>query len=167
MKPEELLKKAQGSSFYRFLLNRILWRMIPFNSPHRFCVTSVENEAITITVPYIRKNKNHINGLHACALATLSEYISGLSLARVLPADRYRFILQSIHMHYHYQGKMDASARFGISAEELNAIEQQLQSETAVLRTYAVKIHDTAGNHLCTGDITWQIKPWSKVKSAV
>jgi hypothetical protein len=62
---------------------------------------------------------------------------------------------------------MDASAQFGITAEELNTIEQQLQTETAVLRTYSVKIHDTAGNHLSTGDITWQIKPWSKVKSAV
>ena len=85
MKLNSILDKAKNSSFYLFLLNLVLRRIIPYNAPHLFKVEKVNEESLEVSIPFIKKNKNHINGIHACALATLCEYISGLSLARALP----------------------------------------------------------------------------------
>ena len=164
MRPEQLLKKAQQSSFYRWVLNRALWRMIPFNGPHKFLITDITDDSVELTIPYIRKNFNHIKGIHACALATACEYVSGLSLSRTFTADQYRIILKKIEMDYHYQGKMELHSRFGITTETKQTIQQMLQTEDAAFHTFQVDIHDKENNHICTGNITWQIKPWSKAK---
>lgn len=158
-----ILDKAKISSFYLFLLNLVLRRIIPYNAPHKFKVEKVNDESLEVSIPFIRKNKNHINGVHACALATLCEYISGLSLARALPPESYRLILQTIHVDYHYQGKTKLVARFGINQQELEAIKSALKEKDALLKEYSVSVFDISENHICTGIITWQIKEWSKV----
>jgi acyl-coenzyme A thioesterase PaaI-like protein len=122
-----ILDKAKNSSFYLYLLNIVLRRIIPYNAPHRFKVEKVNEESLEVSIPFIKKNKNHINGIHACALATLCEYISGLSLARALPPENYRLILQTIHVDYHYQGKTKLFARFGIDDQQLNEIKSALK----------------------------------------
>lgn len=164
MQLHRILEKAQTSGLHRRLLNIVLWRIIPFNQPHRFQLEQVKEASLQISIPYIRKNKNHINGIHACALATLCEYISGLSLARFLPPEQYRLILKSIHMEYLYQGKMKVKAQFSIDHSEIKAIKTTLENEESILKTYLVQVYDTMQNHICTGSITWQIKPWDKVK---
>lgn len=164
MNAEDLMRKAEGSSFYRWLLNQALWRMIPFNGPHQFRITGISKDYVTLTIPYIRKNLNHIKGIHACALATACEYVSGLSLTRAFPPHQYRIILKTIQMDYHYQAKMALHSRFGIAEETVVALKQKLQQEDAVFHTFEVNIHDKENNHICTGHITWQIKPWSKAK---
>ena len=162
-----ILDKAKNSSFYLFLLNLVLRRIIPYNAPHRFKVEKVNEESLEVSIPFIKKNKNHINGIHACALATLCEYISGLSLARALPPENYRLILQTIHVDYYYQGKTKLFARFGIDEQKLNEIKSALKENDAVVKEYSVSIYDTSENHICTGVITWQIKEWSKVSVKV
>ncbi|MFN8154010.1 MAG: DUF4442 domain-containing protein [Bacteroidia bacterium] len=164
IRPEDLMRKAQDSAFYRWVLNRALWRMIPFNGPHKFRITGISSDNIELTIPYIRKNLNHIRGIHACALATACEYVSGLSLTRSFNPDQYRIILKTIQMDYHYQGKMNLYSRFGIETATIETLKQSLQQEDAVFHTFDVNIHDTENNHICTGHITWQIKPWSKAK---
>ncbi len=167
MRLQTLLEKAKTSRTSRYLLNFALRRMIPFNGPHQFNITHVKEQSLVITAPYIRKNKNHINGIHACALATLCEYVSGLSLARALPPEQYRLILKSIHMEYHYQGKCAVSAEFGISPEETAIIKSRLEAEEALLRQYSVAVYDAENKHICSGTIEWQIKPWTHVKVKV
>ena len=75
MNIESILYKAQHSSFYNFLLNRILWRVIPFNSPHRFRIDVLDTWQLKVSIPYKRRNMNHLKGIHACALATASESV--------------------------------------------------------------------------------------------
>lgn len=160
----KLLDKARKSGFYLWILNNVLWRMIPFNGPHRFKITTIAENTITILLPYKKSNFNHIKGIHACALATLCEYVSGLSLLRKLPADKYRIILKTIHMTYHFQGKMDVYAEFGISDDALMDIAQHLTETEAIFREFPVEVYDKNNNHICTGLINWQIKSWEKVK---
>ena len=75
-----LLKKASVSEWYKWVLNRVLSRAIPFNAPHHFRVLTVKSGHIQISLPYRRSNMNHVKGIHACALATLCEYTVGLTL---------------------------------------------------------------------------------------
>lgn len=162
-----LTRKAQTSSFYLWLLNTVLLRTVPFNKPHKLKIISLADNEITIAVRNRRTNQNHIKGIHACLLATLCEYAAGLSLTMHLPADEYRIILKNIHMTYHYQAKMDVSAKFKLDKQEIEqAILVPLKSNEAVFKEYTVEVYDTANNHICTGLINWQVKAWKNAKVA-
>lgn len=166
--PAKIIEKAKKSSFYRTLLNFSLDRMIPFNKPHGFHVVEIGEYHLKTCIPYRKSNFNHIRGLHACALATISEFTTGFLLVTKLDAKKYRLIMQKLEMNYHYQGKMDAFAEFVISQEWLDKnIYNALNTEESVIVICEVKIHDKNGNHLTTGLVHWQIKDWSKVKTKV
>lgn len=163
-----ILRKAQTSSFYLWLLNRRLDGMVPFNKPHGFRLYSFTDWSLTTIIPYRRSNFNHLKGLHACALATISELTSGLLLIMKLNPKQYRIILQRLEMDYHFQGKMDAFGRFEISEQWLQEqIITPLTSADSVVVPCEVTIHDTAGNQLTTAKVFWQIKDWKKVKTKI
>ncbi len=165
---ETLLRKARTSSFYRWLLNRALGRMIPFNRPHDFTVVEIENDRVKVRLPYKRANHNHIRGLHACALATASEFTTGFLLVTKLDPKKYRLIMKRLEMEYHYQGKTDAFAEFAISDQWVREqVLQPLDSADAVVVNCEIRIHDANGNHLTTGNVHWQIKDWGRVKTAI
>jgi acyl-coenzyme A thioesterase PaaI-like protein len=162
----DILKRAHTSSFWRAVLNWWLNRMIPFNKPHGFAIREMEDYRITVLLPYKRKNFNHIKGLHACAMATVSEFTTGFLLVSRLDPRKYRLIMKRLEMEYHYQGKMNAYAEFSISEEWLNEnVHSPLTSHDSVDVQCVVKIYDEKSNHLTTGTICWQIKDWTKVKT--
>lgn len=162
------VEKAKKSSFRRHLLNWSLDRMIPFNKPHRLRILEIGDDYIKTLLPYCKRNLNHIKGLHACVLATVSEFSTGFLLLSKLDAKKYRLIMQRLEMDYHYQGKMDAIASFSISEEWLNQfIYQPLVTQESVVVVCETKIVDVKGNHLTTGRVHWQIKDWQKVKTKV
>ena len=164
----QLLNNAQRSSYRRWVLNRLLWYKIPFNRPHRIEIIKVESDAITMRLPFRNRNKNHINGMHACALATLCEYISGMSLARVIDAKKYRFILQKLEMTYHYQAKKDVIARLVLTEKWINdEFIVPLQNSGTILKEIKIELFDTEQNLICVGNPVWQIKSWDAVKTKI
>ncbi len=165
LNPQNLLTKAEESGFYRWLLNRSLNYMIPFNKPHGIQVIGLSKNKITTRLPYHRKNLNHLNGLHAMALATISEFTTGVILLKNLGAE-YRLILQRLDIQYLYQGKTDATAHYEISTEWLeSSVKTPLENSEAVIAPCEIKVEDTEKNQLTSAQIYWQLKPWSKVKT--
>jgi acyl-coenzyme A thioesterase PaaI-like protein len=164
--PGKLVAKAKHSRFYLTLLNLALDRMIPFNRPHGFRIMEINDFKVRTYLPYRKRNFNHIRGLHACALATISEFTTGFLLISKLDATKYRLIMQRLEMEYHFQGKMDAYAEFSINDQWLNEkIYNPLTYIEAIIVPCEVKIYDAKGNHLTTGKIFWQVKDWSKVRT--
>ena len=162
----KIIEKAKHSAFWRWVLNQALNRMVPFNSPHKFQVVEFGDNNLKALIPYRRSNFNHIRGLHACALATISEFATGFLLLSRLDKKKYRLIMQRIEMDYHYQGKMDAHAEFRTSDEWFQQqIILPLKSQESVIVPCVIKIHDVKGNHLTTGKVFWQIKDWERVKT--
>jgi len=160
------IRSARASGFARWWLNAILRWRIPFNQPHGFRVEPLPDGGIKVQIPYWRINRNHIKGIHACALATAAEYCSGLALLEHLDAARYRLIMKSLHMDYHYQAKARAHAVFAPGVEEVaQQVIEPLKNSDAVLYTARVELHDVKANHLATGLITWQVKAWEKVRT--
>jgi len=158
--------KAGKSSFRLWLLNMGLLRIVPFNKPHGIKIVEIKDDGILVKAKNIRNNRNHIKGIHACLLATLCEYVSGLSLLTVLDPGEYRIILKNIQMTYHYQAKTDVFAKFGLSGALLHEeIIAPLQHETAIFKAFTIEVYDKAENHICTGLINWQIKAWKNVKT--
>ncbi len=164
----KLIQKAKRSSFYLWFLNYTLSNVIPFNKPHGLKILGISDNALSIKMPFQQSNLNHIKGLHACGLATLAEYATGLLLLSRLDPAKYRLIMQSIQVVYHYQGKMDAIATLEMSDEWLNQnVYAPLETQESIIIQSEVNIHDSQKNHLCTGKIGWQIKRWDKVKTKV
>lgn len=164
--PAVLLEKAKTSKRHLKMLNFGLKRMIPFNKPHGFDVVEIGDRHVKILIPYKRRNFNHIKGLHACGLATISEYATGMVLLNTLNPKEYRIIMQRMEMDYHYQGKMNAYASFSVTDDWLNEeVIIPLKSQDSIVVPCEVEIHDAQNNHLTTGIIYWQIKNWSKVKT--
>ena len=163
-----LLGSARRSAWWRSWLNAALPWMIPFNRPHGFNVVPLPEGGIRVQVPYWRINRNHINGIHACALATAAELCSGLSVLEHLDPKRYRLIMRSLRMDYHYQAKRDAVATCSPNAEVIRStVVEPLARAEAVDHVSTVQVHDTEGRHLATGTITWQVKGWGSVRTKV
>ena len=97
------VSRAKSSGFYRWLLNVVFDRMVPFNKPHRFRILEIGDHHVKTYLPYRRRNLNHVNGLHACALATLTELSSGFLLAARLDPKKFRLILKRLEVDYLYQ----------------------------------------------------------------
>ena len=162
----KILEKAKHSAFWLWVLNQLLYRTVPFNRPHRFQIVKITDHFLKTLIPYRKSNFNHIKGLHACALATISEFATGFLLLSRLDIKKYRLIMQRIEMDYHYQGKMDAFAEFSTSPEWFQQqIIDPLNSQDSVVVPCQVKIHDAKGNHITTGKVFWQIKDWTKVRT--
>jgi hypothetical protein len=107
-----------------------------------------------------------LKGLHACALATLTEITGGFIFVTQLDPSRYRIILKKLEVDYLYQGKTDALGEFRISDSWMNSnVIFPLKSSDSVVVVSEVKIVDTNGNQLTQGRATWQIKGWDKVKT--
>lgn len=163
-----IVEKAKQSGLYRKILNIGLSRLVPFNKPHGFKITEIDDYYIKAQIPYKKANFNHIRGIHACALATISEFTTGFLLLTRLDPKKYRLIMQSLQMEYHYQAKMNCTASFRISEDWMdNNIFQPLRSSEKVIVACNVSIHDADGNHISTGLVNWQIKSWDQVKTAI
>ena len=164
----KIVDKAKRSGFHRKILNLGLNQAVPFNKPHGFKVMEIGDYHLKTLVPYRKANFNHIRGIHACALATLSEFTTGFLLLTKLDPNRFRLIMQRLSMEYHYQAKMKAYGNFTISEEWLeNMIYTPLKTVEKVVVDCEVKIHDAENNHISTGNVSWQIKSWEKVKTKV
>lgn len=162
----DILKKAQTSKFYLWLINFALLRKIPFNKPHNIKVNRVTDNSIEIILPYKKSNLNHIKGLHACGIATLAEYVTGLSLIRKLPADKYRIIMKSLKVDYTYQGKSTAKAAYNIDDSWIKEkIFDKLETNDKCEVVCEVTVEDEQNNLLADAGITWQIKDWQKVNT--
>ena len=165
-KLQRQINKAKNSKLHLWLLNWGLLKTVPFNKPHGLRLVSIGEDELQISAKNIPANQNHIKGIHACLLATLCEYVTGLSLLIQLDPKEYRIILKNIHMTYHYQAKKDVTVTFKYTKQELEQeVITPLKMNGAIFKELAVDTYDIDGNHICTGLINWQIKAWKNVKT--
>lgn len=163
---EKYLKKAENSKLYRWLLNRILHRMIPFNKPHGFWIDQISQEKISVRIPFKKINLNHIRGIHACAIATACEYASGFLLLRQIGTKDYRIIMQKLSVEYFYQAKTDVLVDFELKKERIEKeVLQELGKSEHTFITLVAKPKNKDGILLAECTTVWQVKPWSKVKT--
>ena len=166
IKLQDMMDKAEHSSFRRLVLQMALGYAIPFNRPHAFKILEVFNDGIHIRLPYYRINRNHINGMHACALATLSEFTSGLTLMRALKRDDLRLIMKDMKATYHFQAKKNVTALARLDEREISEkISKPLLEQDSIFYLMKIEVYDTDKNHICSTEINWQLKKWNKVKT--
>jgi acyl-coenzyme A thioesterase PaaI-like protein len=163
---QKVIEKARVSKRYLYLLNAGVARLVPFNKPHKFRIESITENDIEVSLPNIRRNRNHIKGIHACALATLCELSSGLLLLSRLDISKFRIIMKKMEMEYFYQAKTKVTTSFVLKEEVFEQIKSVAQSEPYHFKA-EVDVFDADANKVCTGAVTWQIKSWELVKTKV
>ncbi|MEX1001776.1 MAG: DUF4442 domain-containing protein [Crocinitomicaceae bacterium] len=165
---EKHVAAAKTSRFGLWKLNLGLSYMIPFNKPHGIKINTLSDDKVTTVIPWKRKNRNHIKGIHACGMATCAEFASGFLLLTKLEAKNYRLIMESLEMKYHYQAKTAITAIFELTDEWVNEkVIDPLKTEDAVFVKCEIHLYDTQKNQVATGYTNWQIKSWSKVKTKI
>lgn len=164
----DLIVKARRSKFWLFVLNFLMARSVPFNAPHKFRVVEIGADKIVTHAPYRRRNHNHIRGIHACAIATISEFAAGFLLLTKLDPAKYRLIMSKLDVDYSYQAKEEIFAESQMSDELLNqkVIEPLRESELTSIVMETV-VRDGSGNEVAIAHTTWQIKRWDKVRTKV
>lgn len=163
---DKYITNAKTSGFGLWKLNVGLSYIIPFNKPHRIKVKAITDHKVTTIIPFKRRNLNHIKGIHACGMATCAEFSSGLLLLSRLDPKKYRLIMESIEMKYHYQAKTDIIAEYEMTDEWLNSmVIEPLKREEKVFVKCEINLFDSNKNHVATGFTNWQIKDWEKVKT--
>ena len=163
---QRYFKAAQQGGWPLRKLNFILSIGIPFNRPHGIRILKISDDEVITTIPYRRRNFNHIRGIHACGLATAAEFASGLLLLNRLDPARFRIIMQSLSMVYHYQAKSTVKAIFRLTEDEFaSSITEPLKEQEVIYCKCMIELYDESNNHVATGTTNWQIKPWEKVRT--
>jgi acyl-coenzyme A thioesterase PaaI-like protein len=164
-KLDGLMRSAKASKWGLMKFNFIMHRVIPFNHPHKIKVSHLDDNVLRSELPYMRKNLNHLKGIHACAIATLAEYTSGLFLLSKASSSKYRLIMKTLRVEYSYQGRTALTAEFGMTEAELEAkIWAPLKKEGVLLETFEIKVLDAEKNLVAIAYVDWQIKEWNKTK---
>lgn len=165
-KLQKQLWKASQSGFQLWMLNRVLQWNIPFNSPHNIKIVAINEEKVESLLPYKRKNLNHLRGLHACALAAVAEFTSGIALLQKLSSKEYRLIMKSLYAEYHYQAKSDVTAMVCLDQKWMEEkIIQPLHQSEKILVEIPIEIKDREGQLCATVTVNWQLKKWTAVKT--
>jgi acyl-coenzyme A thioesterase PaaI-like protein len=163
-----LIPRARRSTFWLFVLNKILARTIPFNKPHKFRILSIAENSIETFAPYRRSNHNHIRGVHACAIATVAEFSAGFLLLTKLDPTQYRLIMAKLDADYFYQAKKDIIAQAELSEQDFHEkIVVPLSHEDSTTIVMTTFIRDISGNNVAQVKTTWQVKNWDTVRTKV
>lgn len=163
---QKSVKQAEQSAFRLWLLNTALHRRIPFNKPHGIRITRITPDGFEVRIPYTRRNHNHIRGIHACCLATASEYVCGLALLRKLGSEKYRLIMEKMEVRYKYQAKEPVTAFFEVTDAFLQEnVIGPLEQGDVVFVEFTTVIKNVQGQTISEADTRWQVKPWDKVRT--
>ena len=163
-----LLKKAATSKFQLKKTNFLFSIGIPFNKPHKVTIQSLSETEVKCYLPYIKRNFNHLRGIHAAALATVGEYAAGLAMAQHFNSSHYRLIMTKLDVEYFNQARQAVVASASFSSDDWARLEEALKVEESVVFTLSSQLHNAEligkNDHLATVTTQWQLKPWAKIK---
>lgn len=144
-------------------LQKLFNTAIPFNIPHRFKFVELSKKSTRIKLPLMRNNKNHLGGIHACAIATLGEYPAGLTLIKYFGASKYRIVMSKLEVTYLKQGKSDLIGKVDFPVQDIDRMEKELATDKKTTATIQTDIIDANEEVVAIVLTTWQLKDWSAV----
>lgn len=159
-KIENLLKNP--TTLNKKILSGVLRFGIPFNISHKLKVIEIKDDHTIIEIPFIKKNKNHLGGQHACAIATVGEVTAGVNLMRFFSPRKYRFILSKLEVQYLYQGKTALQGISKLSLDKVNQTKTLIENEGKSLVEAHTEIYDQDKNLVANVQTIWQLKEWKK-----
>ena len=155
------ISKAQSGK--PWLFGRIMQEVIPFNRPHRISVLEVSAKGCKVFLPDRRRNRNHLGTMHACAIATAAEYVSGLNVVEACDMSDFRLIMSKIVVDYIRRPNGSCIAESSLSKSDLNLINKRLDAEGVAKFSMLSTVTDSKNETVAKATIHWQVKSWEKV----
>ena len=142
----ERLSRLPGG---RRLFSWLMWRKVPYTGTVRPQVLELRPGYAKVTMRDRRRVRNHLNSIHAIALANLGEMTSGLAVTTWLPANARGIpVSLSITFLKKARGALTAEARCPIPDASRDA-EHDFVSE----------IKDASGDVVARTTVRWRIGP--------
>lgn len=160
---DQLLEKAHKPMTLK-LIEKLFINGIPFNKPHGFKFKKIDDKEVIIFLPYKRLNKNHLNTMHACAIATLGEFPAGLVLTKNLGSANYRYVMTELKATYEKHANTDLLGSSKLPQRKLNALLKELEQKGVGKIILTTDITNTRDERVAIIQTEWQIKSWDKVK---
>ena len=133
----------------RRLFSWLLWRSVPYTGTVRPQVLELRPGYAKVTMNDRRRVRNHLNSIHAIALANLGEMTSGLAVTTWLPANARGIpVSLSITFLKKARGSLTAEAHCPIPDASRDA-EHDFVSE----------IKDASGDVVARTTVRWRIGP--------
>lgn len=146
-------------------LDKVLRFGIPFNAPHGFKIKKLGDDEVSISLPNMKLNHNHLGGVHACAMATVGEYAAGMSLLKSFGISKYRLILSELNVKYTYQGRVTLEGVCSPRQIDVDAVSRGLKESGKYLQELKTIIRDLNGKEVAVVTTVWQLKNWEQVKT--
>ena len=133
----------------RWLFARLLRFMNPYSGAVGAQVATLEPGHAVVTLQERRAVHNHLNSVHAIALANIAELASGLAMLSALP-DSARGIPIALSIDYlkKARGLLTAEARITLPDVTVNGTHQ-----------FTSTVTDAAGDVVARAQVTWKLGP--------
>jgi uncharacterized protein (TIGR00369 family) len=144
-----LWRRLSGLPGGKRLFSVLFGRMAPYTGTLGARVETLEPGFCRVSLRDRRGVRNHLNSVHAMALANLAEAASGLAVVAALPAGVQGIVTSfSIAYHKKARGRLVAECRVEVGTV---TVEREQQAE--------VTITDTAGDVVARATATWRLRP--------
>lgn len=133
----------------RWLFSRLVGLIIPYTGTMRADVLSLKPGHARVALKDRRRVRNHLNSVHAIALANLAEYTTGLATLSGMPEDA-RAILVGLSIEYQHKARGRIVAECSAPIPSTNEAQDYRVS---------VSLTDAANTIVATAEARWLVGP--------
>ena len=112
------------------VISKIFGKVVPYVGTSGLLYEEITPERVVVSIKNQRKVQNHINNVHAAAMALLAETATGFVVGMNLPDDKLPLI-KSLKVSYYKRTQGDMRAVATLTAEDIARIETEPKGEVA------------------------------------
>ena len=132
------------------VISKIFGKVVPYVGTSGLLYEEITPERVVVSIKNQRKVQNHINNVHAAAMALLAETATGFVLGMNLPDDKLPLI-KSLKVSYYKRTQGDMRAVATLTPEDIARIESEPKGEVLV----PVIVTDESGGEPIKCEMLW------------
>jgi acyl-coenzyme A thioesterase PaaI-like protein len=132
------------------VISKIFGKVVPYVGTSGLLYEEITPERVVVSIKNQRKVQNHINNVHAAAMALLAETATGFVVGMNLPDDKLPLI-KSLKVNYYKRTQGDMRAVATLTPEDIARIESEPKGEVLV----HVTVTDESGGEPIKCEMLW------------
>ncbi|HNJ85118.1 MAG TPA: DUF4442 domain-containing protein [Agitococcus sp.] len=132
------------------VISKIFGKVVPYVGTSGLLYEELTPERVVVSIKNQRKVQNHINNVHAAAMALLAETATGFVVGMNLPDDKLPLI-KSLKVNYYKRTQGDMRAVATLTPEDIARIEREPKGEVLV----PVIVTDESGGEPIKCEMLW------------